>query len=271
MLTGVQRENADVDGDGEVTAADFTMVESMIDQEALLAEHAAEFTTPAVTTATVTHTETVQTTAAEPQAEDAVIEVGKAYGMPGDTVALPITVKSKKPFSTLSLNLVYEDALILKKKDSGGVEYSYSGKGSVSVSENAGSYRITAELLSSTDMTECALTLYFKISEDARVGSVYSVKLMTDNLSLSNSSGETISYQYLDGYVSLSKKPPLDGDLNGDGKVTVSDAILLARIVAEDSTLTVTPVMMEAADYDRDGYITVEDTVKLLRVLVGLK
>jgi hypothetical protein len=60
------------------------------------------------------------------------------------------------------------------------------------------------------------------------------------------------------------------GDLNGDGQVTVSDAILLARIVAEDSSLKVNSQMLAAADYDKDGSITPLDTSALLKVLAGI-
>jgi hypothetical protein len=60
------------------------------------------------------------------------------------------------------------------------------------------------------------------------------------------------------------------GDVNNDQRVTVSDAILLARIVAEDSSLKVNSQMLAAADYDKDGSITPLDTTALLKVLAGI-
>ncbi|MBR5405182.1 MAG: dockerin type I repeat-containing protein, partial [Oscillospiraceae bacterium] len=59
QLTDAQMVNADVDGDGEVDMVDAALVEKIAEHDALLAEHAAEFTTPAVTATTVSHTETV--------------------------------------------------------------------------------------------------------------------------------------------------------------------------------------------------------------------
>lgn len=59
------------------------------------------------------------------------------------------------------------------------------------------------------------------------------------------------------------------GDLNNDGLLTVSDAILLARIVAEDPTLRPNTQMIAAADLDYDYTPTSDDTVIMLKVLAG--
>lgn len=58
------------------------------------------------------------------------------------------------------------------------------------------------------------------------------------------------------------------GDLNGDGDVTVADAVILARYLVDLETLT--PVQRVAADIDQDGEITSADAVLVARYLVGL-
>ena len=55
----------------------------------------------------------------------------------------------------------------------------------------------------------------------------------------------------------------LRGDINGDGRLTVSDAILLARICAEDTSIQ----NAQPQDMDGDGYITVSDITEILRIL----
>lgn len=56
------------------------------------------------------------------------------------------------------------------------------------------------------------------------------------------------------------------GDINRDGNVTISDAILLARICAEDDTVeNCTP-----QDMNGDGTITVSDVIVILRMLAGV-
>ena len=58
--------------------------------------------------------------------------------------------------------------------------------------------------------------------------------------------------------------PPVKGDLDGDGEVTVSDALRALRMAAQ----LVDPD--EAADVDGDGSVTVSDALAILRVAVGL-
>ena len=59
-------------------------------------------------------------------------------------------------------------------------------------------------------------------------------------------------------------------DYNGDGEVTLADAVLLAQFLAEDNTLTadqVSSVLHAEPDTDRDGLVTIADLRKLLHLL----
>lgn len=60
------------------------------------------------------------------------------------------------------------------------------------------------------------------------------------------------------------------GDVNADGKVTVSDAILLSRYAAENSTVSITAAGMAVADLNNDGEVNADDTTALLMMLAGL-
>ena len=64
-------------------------------------------------------------------------------------------------------------------------------------------------------------------------------------------------------------KETLMGDVNGDGEVSIADAVLLCRITAEDSCddITLTEQSFIAADYDKDNLITILDVMKLLKYL----
>jgi hypothetical protein len=58
------------------------------------------------------------------------------------------------------------------------------------------------------------------------------------------------------------------GDLNGDGKINVSDATLSLQIVV--GSLTPTPDQRNAGDFNQDDRINVQDTTLILRRAVGL-
>ncbi len=57
----------------------------------------------------------------------------------------------------------------------------------------------------------------------------------------------------------------LPGDLNRDSIVSTADAVLLARLVAEDETLSLNADAMDAADFDGDGLLTMLDVMRVLQ------
>ncbi|MDR1183699.1 MAG: leucine-rich repeat protein [Coriobacteriales bacterium] len=62
---------------------------------------------------------------------------------------------------------------------------------------------------------------------------------------------------------------PGSGDLDGDGKVTASEALQVARaVVSGDGALT--KAQVAAADMDGDGALTMSDVVRILRAAAGL-
>lgn len=60
------------------------------------------------------------------------------------------------------------------------------------------------------------------------------------------------------------------GDVNCDGKISVSDAIMLARIVAEDVTVSVSETGKRNADLNASGAPDADDVSLLLKRLAGL-
>ncbi|MDR1713267.1 MAG: hypothetical protein LBR39_03830 [Coriobacteriales bacterium] len=61
---------------------------------------------------------------------------------------------------------------------------------------------------------------------------------------------------------------PGSGDIDGDGMLTVTDALLAAR--ASVGALTLTPQQLLAADHDTDGILTIADAQLILRRSIGL-
>ena len=61
------------------------------------------------------------------------------------------------------------------------------------------------------------------------------------------------------------------GDINFSGDVTVADVGLLARILAEDSTVTVSALSSRFLDVNASGKTDADDLTTLLRQLAGIK
>ena len=62
----------------------------------------------------------------------------------------------------------------------------------------------------------------------------------------------------------------MTGDVNCSGAVDVSDAVLLARFIAEDVTANITQNGKLNADCDDDGTITSADTLQILRYIAKM-
>jgi hypothetical protein len=63
---------------------------------------------------------------------------------------------------------------------------------------------------------------------------------------------------------------PIQGDFNVDGEVTIADAVLLARFINEDNTLTdeqVAGILNHEPDLNSDGLVTITDLAAILRKL----
>ena len=59
------------------------------------------------------------------------------------------------------------------------------------------------------------------------------------------------------------------GDVDGDGAVTLSDALMIMRNAMQ--LLEFTPAQAAAADMDGDGLITVEDALTALRAAITVR
>lgn len=61
----------------------------------------------------------------------------------------------------------------------------------------------------------------------------------------------------------------VQGDINGDGRFTVADAVLLSRVLAEQSGINADAVRFSEADCSGDGFADVDDLRLMLRLLAG--
>ncbi|MBR5371194.1 MAG: dockerin type I repeat-containing protein [Oscillospiraceae bacterium] len=64
--------------------------------------------------------------------------------------------------------------------------------------------------------------------------------------------------------------PKESGDVNGDKNVTVADAVILARVAAEDTAVTITEDGKKYGDIDQDGSLTPDDLTNVLKIIANL-
>ena len=66
----------------------------------------------------------------------------------------------------------------------------------------------------------------------------------------------------------IAEQSKIYGDMNQDGALTVADAVLLARLTAEDDGVEISETACFLTDVDHDGILTQADTVALLNLLL---
>lgn len=66
------------------------------------------------------------------------------------------------------------------------------------------------------------------------------------------------------------ESPLLRGDCNCSNDVDVSDAVLLARLIAEDASATINTQGLLNADCNADGILSSDDVIAILRMIVGM-
>ena len=78
-------------------------------------------------------------------------------------------------------------------------------------------------------------------------------------------------YEYVNGWydiISAEQPPVVPGDADGNGQVTIADAVLVLR--RSMSLIGESDINFAAADVDGNGSITVADAVTVLRKAMGL-
>lgn len=85
-----------------------------------------------------------------------------------------------------------------------------------------------------------------------------------ETLNVYNESGETAETVLPD----YKKNVQIYGDMNLDDDLTVSDAVYLSRVLAEDNIPEINEDQLFLADIDHDGFITISDTQLLLTLLI---
>ncbi|MBR5371390.1 MAG: endo-1,4-beta-xylanase, partial [Oscillospiraceae bacterium] len=104
------------------------------------------------------------------------------------------------------------------------------------------------------------------LTETVRPGEAVQIQATTA-AETTTTTQETTTTQTTAGGSQVTKK----GDVNCDGKITVSDAIMLARIVAEDTSVKVTDTGKANAEMDGVEGLSSDDTNELLKTIAGMK
>lgn len=202
------------------------------------------------------------------------------YGEAGEEVKFDVLVANNPGFSGCGLRLYYDKRLT--PVTNGGRQPNLTN-GPAAEGLFAMPYLTAAEYCIGfnafgTRNAEADGTLFtarFVIPEEAQPGESFPMRLEFDYLDNAAHKDLTKTVVCQDGWIALPQNADahsdiLLGDVNVDGTVTVSDAILSSRIAVEDITVDVSTQGMVNGDYNRDGLNNSADTSLILRHIAKL-
>ena len=185
------------------------------------------------------------------------ISVGTAQGAPGETVTLNVDFLSNPGINSYSLTLGYDT----EKFSLVSADASAEVGGDIEAGDN-----IVWLKSADTSYSGTFLTLTFKIADNAAPGD-YPVSVSYKKGDICNYDEHDVDFATYSGVVTVEKKAePRIGDIDGDGKVNVMDAVTIKRIIlGKDEN----PEHIVSADIYVDGKVNVLDAQKLVGIIIG--
>ncbi len=209
------------------------------------------------------------------EGDAAVYSFGDAIinAKPGEIVSMPVYLTfSKLPINAVQCDLQFDENVFEFQKyksstDKGDHKLSLGVVGvKVTDSSVVGTVFTSSDGNSTFEFNNTRLfTLRFKVKEDAVPGEykfdVIGSNVVCNNLELEEYTSAAFSAEQFTVRV-ISKT--IKGDLNGDGKITVTDALCVLKQIAGTELLT------DDADINGDGEVTVTDSIAVLRYIARL-
>lgn len=197
-----------------------------------------------------------------------VLYVDDAVGVPSGTIVLPIQLKNTTAITGLQFELQLPEGVTVAEDAAGKLQASFSDRAadqSISVSKlSNGNYQYvvfsgTSAALTGTEGAIAYTTL--RVSENMTVGD-YTIGIK--EVELTKTDGTSLHHK--DWTSKLTLTEVLLGDVNGDGKITVTDAVGIVNHVLHR---TPSVFIMKAADVNQNGNITISDAVMIINIVLN--
>lgn len=188
-------------------------------------------------------------------------------GNQGDTVEMPIRIQNNPGIAALNLSISYDNT---KLKLLGAEDGKILGTSTFLTTDNLTKipYILSWDDLSTENNTGNGIVATLKFEVLASEGNA-DVELTVNQRSTYNVDLEEVQFETINGSVET-YKDQVTHDYNGDGSFSIADAVILARFISEDTTLTDNQLhsLFDAEpDVDKDGVITILDVSLILSIL----
>ena len=205
-------------------------------------------------------------------AENAVISVDRVKAKPGDTVDVKICISNNPGIVSATIRVTFDNTVLtlLKVTDS-DVLGSQAHKPELVSPYTLAWVNDTATSNYSDNGT--IVTLTFKVSESAEKGKLYPIELSYDynNYDIYDKDLNLIYFNVIAGGVDIYQSSVMIGDVNDDSRISIEDATMLQRFLAEFFTrdLNDEKTFLQA-DVNSDGRVTIADVTAIQRLIAEI-
>lgn len=195
----------------------------------------------------------------------AAVAISSLTAYPGDTIQIPVSIRSNPGISAIKLTITYDPALLEYQEAVFDQAFLDATGAQTCINAETSGTIILDWVLAQTEYSENGdfAVLSFKVKAVAEAADA-ALTITYDPEDIFNKEHENQTFQIENGTVRIKKLRP--GDINGDGKVDINDALLLLRYVCELDQDKV----QGNPDVTGDGKVNNKDVVTLLRFVAQL-
>lgn len=197
-----------------------------------------------------------------------VLYTNNVIGVPSGTLILPIQLRNSESITGLQFELKLPNGVTVATETNGKLTSTLSDR--VTDQSITGSllsngnyqfviFSATSSAISGSEGTIAYVTL--NIGEDLDIGD-YEIGVMEVELTTTN--GESLHHKNLTSKLILTEA--MTGDINGDNRVTVTDAVGIVNFVLRRPPSV---FISKAADVNNDGNITISDAVNIINIVLN--
>ena len=208
-------------------------------------------------------------------ADKGKITVSSANAKAGDTVDITVSMTENPGIATADFEVKFDTAALTlaKVKDEGFIsENDAQNAGQAHSDQLVSPYHFSwCNDLAKANITKIGkmVTMSFKVSEKAKDGT-YNITVDAKNVEIYDKDIKDVGFEFVNGAITVgSTKSFIVGDVNGDGKVSKADSMILTRYIGGWKDYDKKIVNKDAADLNRDGKIKKADSMILTRYVGG--
>ena len=197
-----------------------------------------------------------------------VLFINDAIGVPSGMLVLPLQLQNASSITGLQFELQLPNEVSVVTSSTGKLLASLSDRASDQIISGSllsnGNYQFVVFSATSSPMygNEGAIAyVTLNIEEDLAVGE-YEVNIK--EIELTTTDGKSLHHKDLTSKLTLTEA--ISGDINGDSRVTVTDAVGIVNYVLHRPPSV---FITKAADVNGDGNITVSDAVNVINIVLN--